>query len=444
MAAGVAARALNAEAGDQGLRMRADATAAARTGGGIDFFGGNADAPASGLYVGATLAGASGVSLRMRADGKLQLRASPVMAAAAAYGIALRHDGAGTPLWTSDGITPTIEAEESAPVRDADADFTIAMSEAGRAYARHGDIVFAYVSLGGHRILGHRVSGQALVRDSRFDAGLSGFNYSLVVVADRLHALRVDSGNVVSESFRINAGSLTRLEAEDWTVSVVDSGSRVYAFLSDDQSKIWLATSSAGCPFNSASNWRGYEIVGGAPSRSAADDRTFPDAGSNCAGNWQEGNYLYFVHAPTGGTRLLRRFSVTGTLDATTYSTGTAAGNTNIRIVGFGGRVYVSAGDSFADIPYRAFRVEQELLQWDAPAADYATLNTRRQADSGFRVAVIDPDVIGASVPNARVQPDPRGRSERDADHAERHPRGLGGRRNVALRRGAAEVDPGS
>ena len=36
------------------------------------------------------------------------------------------------------------------------------------------------------------------------------------------------------------------------------------------------------------------------------------------------------------------------------------------------------------------------------PSADYNTLNTRRQADSGFRVAVMDPDVIGASVPNAR------------------------------------------
>ena len=40
MAAGVAARPLNAQAGDQGLRMRADADAAARSGGGIDFFGG--------------------------------------------------------------------------------------------------------------------------------------------------------------------------------------------------------------------------------------------------------------------------------------------------------------------------------------------------------------------------------------------------------------------
>ena len=38
-----AARPLNAQAGDQGLRMRADADAEARTGGGIDFFGGNAD-----------------------------------------------------------------------------------------------------------------------------------------------------------------------------------------------------------------------------------------------------------------------------------------------------------------------------------------------------------------------------------------------------------------
>ena len=123
MAAGVAARPLNAVAGDQGLRMRADAGARARTGGGIDFFGGAAGAPASGLYVGAALAGASGISLRMLTNGKLQLRAGVEMDAAARYGIALRNEGTGNPLWTSDGITPTVETEGGAPTRDAGADF---------------------------------------------------------------------------------------------------------------------------------------------------------------------------------------------------------------------------------------------------------------------------------------------------------------------------------
>ena len=55
MADGVAAHALNADAGDQGLRFRADSQARARSGGGIDFFGGAAARPGSGLYVGSTL-----------------------------------------------------------------------------------------------------------------------------------------------------------------------------------------------------------------------------------------------------------------------------------------------------------------------------------------------------------------------------------------------------
>ena len=123
MAAGVSARPLNASAGDQGLRMRADAGARARTGGGIDFFGGAAGDPASGLYVGATLAGASGISLRMLTNGKLQLRAGVEMGTAARYGIALRNEGTGNPLWTSDGIAATVETEGESPTRDADADF---------------------------------------------------------------------------------------------------------------------------------------------------------------------------------------------------------------------------------------------------------------------------------------------------------------------------------
>ena len=54
-----------------------------------------------------------------------------------------------------------------------------------------------------------------------------------------------------------------------------------------------------------------------------------------------------------------------------------------------------------------AVRVESEFLEWDAPSSGYNILNSRRQFDAGFRVAVIDPDVIGASVPDAEFSPIP-------------------------------------
>ena len=56
---------------------------------------------------------------------------------------------------------------------------------------------------------------------------------------------------------------------------------------------------------------------------------------------------------------------------------------------------------------YLAVRVAREFLEWDAPSSGYNILNSRRQFDAGFRVAVIDPDVIGASVPDAEFSPIP-------------------------------------
>ena len=56
---------------------------------------------------------------------------------------------------------------------------------------------------------------------------------------------------------------------------------------------------------------------------------------------------------------------------------------------------------------FKAVSIEQNYLEWDAPAADYATLNTRRQATAGFRVAVMDPDIVGVSVADATFTPIP-------------------------------------
>ena len=167
MADAAAARALNSESGDQGLRFRDDATAAARSGGGIDFFGGNASDPASGLYVGATLAAASSVSLRMLTDGKLQLRADGLDDSVRGYGIALRHDGSGNPVWTSEGITPTVEAESGGMARDEGHDFSAGASYTSTAeYVRHGNtVILRYINA----FYGFRVSGAAIVRDTRFD-----------------------------------------------------------------------------------------------------------------------------------------------------------------------------------------------------------------------------------------------------------------------------------
>ena len=71
-------------------------------------------------------------------------------------------------------------------------------------------------------------------------------------------------------------------------------------------------------------------------------------------------------------------------------------------VLGFGGHIFVLYQGT-----YLAVRVAREFLEWDAPSSGYNILNSRRQFDAGFRVAVIDPDVIGASVPDAEFSPIP-------------------------------------
>ena len=78
-------------------------------------------------------------------------------------------------------------------------------------------------------------------------------------------------------------------------------------------------------------------------------------------------------------------------------------------LFGFGGRIFAlrTPPPGEDDHENLAVRVESEYLEWDAPSSGYNILNSRRQFDAGFRVAVIDPDVIGASVPDAEFSPIP-------------------------------------
>ena len=415
MAASTVARALNASDGDQGLRMRADATAAARTGGGIDFFGGNAGAPGSGLYVGATLAGAAGISLAMLTNGRLQLRAGVGMDAAARYGIALRHDGAGTPLWTSAGISPTIETEGAAPTRDLGADF-MHPDEEGQ-FAVRGETVIGLDFAGSGNVLnqnlvGYRVSGTATVRDGRFDLALPTYDHRteeavehLLVLGDRLHGVWIENNRIKSFAVRFNAGSLTRSAADDWDFAAPANGGRISAFPNAEQSKVWIQVRSSGTHLvraNFARTCYGFTVANGALTRSSSDDFDFTgpsDFGSSSNVGWFANGFLY-----VGNSGMRRMTFPGGVFDSTDIDFGLTG--TNRRMVGFNGRVYLGIG-SAGEIDFRAVRVERELLQWDAPAADYNTLNTRRQADSGFRVAVMDPDIIGVSVVGAEFSPIP-------------------------------------
>ena len=427
MADGVAARALNAQAGDQGLRMRADATAAARTGGGIDFFGGNAGDPGSGLYVGANLIDTAAISLRMLTDGKLQLRSGVAMAAAARYGIALRHDGPGMPLWTSDGIAPTVEAEGGAPVLDSDADFEhqgLSTSIAVGGYARHGDTIFAFVpAAADEQIYGYRISGAVTVRDSRFDITATGSNFSkqLFVLGDRLHLLNRSGQNITSMAFRINAGSLTRLSAEDWNFAsptTLTATARQFLFANTQQTNVWLVEQPfLGSRFSGFElTCYGYTVSGGSLVRSSADDFAYDDDAniefSSRRECWQDGDRVYFLNnRNTGNTRLWWMEFPSGTFDSLDMG---FRRTQNDGLMGFGGRIFVARSTDIASaLPggastlFAAVRVSQDFLEWDAPTADYNTLNTRRQADSGFRVAVMDPDILGVLVPAAEFVPIP-------------------------------------
>ena len=427
MAAGVAARPLNAVAGDQGLRMRADAGARARTGGGIDFFGGAAGDPASGLYVGATLAGASGISLRMLTNGKLQLRAGVEMGTAARYGIALRNEGTGNPLWTSEGIAPTIETESGTPTRDEDADFT--HPGFARHYAISGDTIFGLgADSGEHKVVsGFRVSGTVAVRDSRFDLTVpSGPGYDhgvgLVVLANVLQVVRYESGNVKSYACRINAGSLTRDAGLDWDFPAPGtSGTVIGVFTNGDNSKVWVARQTLSLFAPGADTvFAAYDNAANVLTRSAGDDLTFsvPSFAGNTYEFWRSGDYLFFISVGTvlgvgTGNNRLRRVSIsTGVFDVGLSLGSRFDGRGGM--FGFSGLLFSIGGrTSMGGVPgghtseMKAFRIATDYLEWDAPSSGYNILNSRRQFDAGFRVAVIDPDVIGASVPDAEFSPIP-------------------------------------
>ena len=199
MAAGVAARALNAQAGDQGLRMRADADSRARSGGGIDFFGGNAGGPGvralrgCGRWPGppGSRSGCSQTGTCNSAPGSTWTRRH-------ATGSRCGTTVAGTPCGLRTGSRRP-SRRRGAPWRDSDSDFEISRPrDEGRRIGRvHGDTVFHSLnrsanSVGRQRGFGFRI-GQATVRDSRFDSGCriglllrKCLAASMVVFGDRL------------------------------------------------------------------------------------------------------------------------------------------------------------------------------------------------------------------------------------------------------------------
>ena len=412
MADGSEARLLNSDEGDQGLRMRADADAEARTGGGIDFFGGNAGVPGSGLYVGPTLAGASGIALRMLTNGNLQLRAGTTMAAAANYGIALRHDGAGMPVWTSDGIAPTVNQEGAAtPERDMDFDFEMPSGSTGDTYAEHGNtrLSVSYVQTQTFRygrVRGSRVTGNVLVRDTRFDVDLTDNRIvrfaGAVVVGNTLHVFRrhleaLPNYTIRSDAYNLGAGSITRNSAHDVDVPI-SGGNLEDSAVVTDGAHVWFQTSRS-----SNQRWDAFPVVGqGLGNEDIAQRKTFtmPDTSSSLGETGIAiliGDWMYM--GAGSGTEMRRIAWSSATPEPDTLGVALSAGQL-FRI----GPLLFSMG--FASTA-RATRIESDFLEWDAPSSAYQTLNNRRQSNAGFRVAVIDPDVIGASVPSAEFAPIP-------------------------------------
>ena len=237
-----------------------------------------------------------------------------------------------------------------------------------------------------------------------------------VVIDATLHVLYVAGGNIRSVAFGINAGSLTRLSGSDIDVDQPDSGNLLCAYVNDDQSKLWVRTSTTrtGVTFG---NWRGFSIDNqGALARSAADDFNVasPFSGSqDVKGFWRVGDYIYYNRTPSGsGNTVVRRWRIsTRTSDAATVDLGGRFAFERA-MFGFGSHVFTqSTFTNDSGVPggsrweMRAVRVAGDFLEWDAPAADYATLNARRQANAGFRVAVMDGDIIGVSVPGAEFVP---------------------------------------
>lgn len=397
MADGVMARALNAPAGDQGLRFRDDAAAAVRPTGGIDFFGGAAADPASGVYIGATLAAAASTSLRMLTDGKMQLRTGLSMSEAERYAIALRHSAAPNPVWTSDGITPTLETEGGNMMRDSAADFSLRMGQV-RNWTRHGDTYFALLTDG--TIEGWRRSGNALVRDSRFDANVSAFNAreNILVVGDRLFLSYQSNGRRLAV-WSIGAGTLTRTVGSD-QANVGPFSKFTYV------DGVNVFTSS------NVQNWQGYTVSNtGVFVRDNTLDYVLmaPPLGSISS---QRTGYLYhdgwhyrayWRNAPYRPVLVRWKSGTTETLEDSSLE---FRGSASFLVLA--DRIFMRANPNFGsvmELAARAVSISEQFLQWQAPVGEYNTLDGRRAANSGFRVAIMDPDVVGVSVPAARYVP---------------------------------------
>ena len=248
----------------------------------------------------------------------------------------------------------------------------------------------------------------------------------LLILGDKLHAIRVDSNQIESYAFRINAGSLTRLEGEDWDFAAPADGSSVTALRNASHSKVWLGMHGPVGLFEGSGVQRifyGYNVLAdGSLSRSSADDMTLTGPNNIQGGgrNWQHGDYLYLHDTPQAASahsRLYRIRISTGAPDPGYVGMGVRPNvSASSLMLGFNGRIF--CGVDWVDpisgavpigrgIEMRAVQVDQEFLEWDAPTSAYNILNSRRQANAGFRVAVMDPDVIGASVANAEFTPIP-------------------------------------
>ena len=326
------------------------------------------------------------------------------------YGIALRHDGAGSmPLWTSDGIAPTIETEGGDPARDADSDFSFDFVDTTRGVksAKHGDTVIALLS-NTENVHGMRVTGAALVRDSRFDTTLPSICSAVALIGDRVHFFRWyrEAGNnrrLESYAYQIAASSLVREISSDIDIAFNVGGTApTNAFV--HSGKLWVWTQNG-------SDWHAFAVVGNtATARNSPSDVAGADTFSGQQSGYTRtlavlGDFVYYPHRVSGNNALLQRFNwTTQAADASEVDLG-GAFFTNL--VGFGGRVFGFTKTAGATFEAHGVRVEQEFLEWNAPPSDYNTLNTRRQADAGFRVAVMDPDIIGVSVPGAEFVPTP-------------------------------------
>ena len=323
--------------------------------------------------------------------------------------------------------------------RDADADFTHLGRISNRIdslanFARHGDTFFMFnydlSNATNQGIFGYRVSGNALVRDSRFDATLPGPSasnrsrryYLAFVVGARLHvtydewqtfgSFAPTTPNLNTVAYAIGSGSLTRRSDDDWDADPDDLSAfavrqRSFGFAAG--SKVWLRDEGDMRAFDDGV-------------RSAADDFTLPrfpmtqarfkGTSSVASGIRQDSSTSCSsrrIRATHGciASRLKRTpgRSSTWTLGFGTIPAGWLASGSTFSPGCYSQRVTTTpAATAPRCAPFGSSRSTYSGMRQPPTTT---SLNTRRAADSGFRVAVIDPDVIGASVPDAEFSPIP-------------------------------------